>query len=60
MYVLALIEHRNRRIRAPGATAHPTGSWVQQAARNLVIDLQDARCRARSVNADLRSSLVAS
>jgi putative transposase len=47
MFVLAVIEHHSRRIRVLGATAHPCTSWVTQAARNLVMDLQDAGCRAR-------------
>jgi transposase InsO family protein len=47
MYVFAVIEHGNRRIRILGATAHPTASWMVQAAKNLVMDLEDAGCRAR-------------
>jgi transposase InsO family protein len=47
MYVFTVIEHGSRRIRILGATAHPTTSWVVQAAKNLVMDLQDAGCRTR-------------
>ena len=46
-YVLGVIEHHSRRIRVLGATAHPTASWVTQAARKLIMNLEGVGCRAR-------------
>jgi transposase InsO family protein len=47
MYVIVIIEHSSRRIRVLGAAAHPTAAQVTQAAKNLVMDLDDAGSSAR-------------
>ena len=47
LHVFGVIDHTSRRIRILDATAHPSASWVAQAARNVVMDLEDAGCRAR-------------
>jgi hypothetical protein len=45
LYVLFFIEVDTRRVHLAGVTEHPSGVWVSQQARNLLMDLDEAASR---------------
>jgi putative transposase len=47
LYVFFIIELEHRRMHLAGLTTHPTGAWVTQAARNLLMDLDEHAHRFR-------------
>jgi putative transposase len=60
LYVLVFTGHGTRRMHIGGITAHPTGDWTVQQARNLAVDLGERFGDFRFVIRDHGSNFTAS
>jgi hypothetical protein len=59
LYVLFVVEVHSRVVHLVGITVHPTGAWMAQQARNLLMDLEEQAHRFRYLIRDRDAQFTA-